>query len=161
MPTYGIREFTRDDLTLVARWLHTPEVVRWWGDPQQQILLLTEDLDEPRMRQWIVEHERQPFAYIQAYRPHAWPQSHLAHLPERAEVLDAFIGEPKMLGCGHGSAMLRVFAQRLRAEGAPVVAIDPAPDNHRARRAFARAGFVGEDVVNAGDGPAVLMLFSQ
>jgi aminoglycoside 6'-N-acetyltransferase len=156
---YRFREFTRADLPMITRWLHTPEVVRWWGDPQEQIVLLTEDLDEPQMRQWIVEHDRHPFAYIQAYGPHAWPQPHLNHLPERAEVLDAFIGEPAMLGRGHGSAMLRAFAQRLRAAGAPVVAIDPDPDNHRARRAFARAGFLGEEVVQTGQGPAVLMLF--
>jgi hypothetical protein len=30
-----------------ARWLCTPEVLRWWGNPKEQIDLITEDLDEP------------------------------------------------------------------------------------------------------------------
>jgi aminoglycoside 6'-N-acetyltransferase len=82
------------------------------------------------------------------------------HLPEGSEAVDAFIGEPDMLGRGHGGAFLRAFAQMLLAEGAPVVAIDPDVENHRARRAYTRAGFVGEDVVETGEGPAILMLFS-
>jgi len=64
-----------------------------------------------------------------------------------------------MLGHGHGSGFLRYLAKRLLAKGAPVVAIDPALDNHRARRAYARAGFVGQTAVETKNGPAVLMLF--
>ena len=56
---------------MVARWLRTPEVARWWGDPNEQLALVTEDLDEPLMRQWIAEYEGQPFAYMQAYPAHA------------------------------------------------------------------------------------------
>lgn len=159
MSPYSLRPFTHADLPMAARWLQSPEVVRWWGDPEEQLALLTEDLDEPLMRQWIVEHQGRPFAYVQAYPARAWPQSHLMHLPDGAEAIDAFIGEPDMLGRGHGGAFLRMFAEMLIAEGAPVVAIDPDPDNARAIRAYARAGFVGDDVVETGDGPAVLMLF--
>ena len=73
MSHYCFRSFVRADLRIVARWLRTPEVVRWWGDPEEQEALVTQDLDEPLMRQWIVEHERRPFAYAQAYPAHAWP----------------------------------------------------------------------------------------
>jgi aminoglycoside 6'-N-acetyltransferase len=159
MSPYCFRSFVRADLRMVARWLRTPEVVHWWGDPEEQEALVTQDLDEPLMRQWIVEHERRPFAYAQAYPAHAWPQPHLAHLPEGSAVIDAFIGEPAMLGRGHGSGFLRHLAKRLLAEGAPVVAIDPALDNHRARGAYAHAGFVRQTVVETKNGPAVLMLF--
>ncbi|MDQ3558113.1 MAG: acetyltransferase, partial [Pseudomonadota bacterium] len=148
-------------LPMAARWLRSPEVVRWWGDPEEQLALVTEDLHEPLMRQWIVEHRGHPFAYVQAYPARAWPQSHLMHLPDGAEAIDAFIGESDMLGRGHGGAFLRAFAEMLIAGGAPVVAIDPDLDNHRARRAYARAGFVGDDDVETGEGPAVLMLFSE
>jgi aminoglycoside 6'-N-acetyltransferase len=89
------------------------------------------------------------------------PQSHFRHLPDEAKAIDAFIGEPDMLGCGHGRAFLRVFAEMLISEGAPVVAIDPNLNNLRARRAYARAGFVVEEVVETPEGPSVLMLFQQ
>jgi aminoglycoside 6'-N-acetyltransferase len=161
MSAYRFRPFTVADLPLAEHWLRTPAVVRWWGDPAQQLALVREDLDEPLMQQWIVEHAGVALAYLQAYPARAWPQSHLAHLPDGAQVIDTFIGEAAMMGRGHGSAYLRALAGQLLAEGASVVAIDPARDNHRARRASARAGFVGEAVVQAAAGAVVVMLFSR
>jgi aminoglycoside 6'-N-acetyltransferase len=160
MSDYHFRPVTCADLPMVVRWLGTPEVMRWWGDPKEQIDLITEDLDEPLMRQWIVEHKGRAFAYVQAYRANTWPQMHLTHLPDGAVVIDAFIGEPAMLGCGHGSAFLHAVGEMLLAEGAPIVAIDPDCDNHRARRAYRRAGFVEESIVETANGPVVVMLFS-
>src|ERR1700720_1540663 len=84
MSAYHFRPLTRADLPMAVRWLGTPEVVRWWGDPKEQIDLITEDLDEPLMRQWIVEHEGRAFAYVQAYPAKTWPQTHLTHLPNGA-----------------------------------------------------------------------------
>jgi hypothetical protein len=45
MPAYRFRPFTIIDLPTIARWLR-------------------EDLDEPLMRQWIVEHGAQPLAWL-------------------------------------------------------------------------------------------------
>jgi aminoglycoside 6'-N-acetyltransferase len=156
---YHFRPFTRADLPLAARWLRTPEVVRWWGDPKEQIALITQDLDEPSMRQWIVEYKARPIAYVQAYHLDAWPQTHLLHLPNGTTAIDAFIGEPAMLGRGHGNAFLRALGEKLLAEGAPVVVTDPDCDNYRARRAYARAGFVGEEIVETDRGPVIIMRF--
>jgi aminoglycoside 6'-N-acetyltransferase len=161
MSAYHFRPLTCADLPMVVHWLGTPEVVRWWGDPKEQIDLITEDLDDPLMRQWIVEHEGRAFAYLQAYLANAWPQTHLTHLPNGAMIVDAFIGEPAMLGCGHGSGFLHAVGEKLIAEGAPIVAIDPACDNQRARRAYARAGFVEGSIVETAKGPVVVMLFSD
>jgi aminoglycoside 6'-N-acetyltransferase len=57
-------------------------------------------------------------------------------LPQGSRAIDSFIGWPSMVGCGHGSAYLGLLAQRLCAEGAPLVAIDSAADNLRALRAY-------------------------
>lgn len=130
MDQYRFRRFTNADLPMVERWLKTPEVARWWGEPEEELALLREDLAQPLMRQWIVEYQGRSFAYVQAYEAHAWPQSHLQHLLTGAQVIDAFVGEPGMLGCGHGSAFLRLLATILIEEGAPIVAIDPAVENY-------------------------------
>jgi hypothetical protein len=74
MLPYRFRSFTDADLPMVERWLKTPEVVRWWGDPAEQLAFLKDDLGEPLMQQWIVAHRERPFAYVQAYEAHAWPQ---------------------------------------------------------------------------------------
>ena len=67
MDVYRFRPFDRADLTTAERWLQTPEVVRWWGDPAHELTLLTEDLVQPLMDQWIVEFDGMSFAYAQAY----------------------------------------------------------------------------------------------
>lgn len=107
---YRFRPFTHNDLGRAASWLRTPEVVQWWGDPAEQLALLTENLEAPLMRQYVIEHVQRPFAYVQAYPAHAWPAPHLAHLPEGSEAVDAFVGEPDMLGAGHGGRFMRQFA---------------------------------------------------
>jgi aminoglycoside 6'-N-acetyltransferase len=156
---YRFRPFDRADLTTAERWLQTPEVVRWWGDPAHELTLLTEDLVQPLMDQWIVEFDGMPFAYAQAYCVHSWPQKHLEHLPADARAIDALIGVPEMLSKGHGGRFLRQLAMMLVEQGAPLVAIDPDADNLRARRAYARAGFKAEAILRAADGPVALMIF--
>lgn len=157
--TYSFRPAQHSDLPMLRRWLHAPEVVRWWGDPDEQAALLEGDLSEPLMVMRIVSLNGTPFAYAQDYDVGSWPQPQFADLPAGARAIDAFIGEPAMIGCGHGAAFLRLLAQRLIDEGAPVVAIDPDARNRRARRAYAKAGFVEQTIVTANDGPIAVMFF--
>ena len=156
---YDFRPATGQDLPLLRGWLRTPDCVRWWGDPDEQDALLREDLDNQLMTMRIVSFEGRPFAYAQDYDVASWPQPQFAHLPRGTRAIDTFIGEPAMIGRGHGAAYLRLLAERLISAGAPLVAIDPDADNVRAQRAYARAGFHGEAVVETTEGPAVVMIF--
>lgn len=158
---YGFRTPTLADMPMLRRWLGAPEVARWWGDPLEQEALLWEDLGNALMTMRIVSFEGRPFAYAQDYDVWSWPQPHFAHLPPGTRAIDAFIGEPDLIGCGHGSGFLRELARLLLDEGAPMVAIDPDADNLRARRAYARAGFIGDQVVQTLDGPVVVMLLGS
>ena len=157
---YSFRPAAHADLPLLERWLRTPEVVRWWGDPAEQLELLRGDLAEPRAAMRIVSFGQRPFAYAQHYDVHTWPQLHFAKLPPGSRAIDAFIGEPDMLARGHGAQFLKLLAEHLMHEGAPLVAIDPSVDNARARRAYEKAGFRCESVVDTAEGPAVLMIFA-
>jgi aminoglycoside 6'-N-acetyltransferase len=67
----------------------------------------------------IVSFEGRPFAYAQDYAVHVWPQPHFAHLPSGSRAIDSFIGEPDMIGRGHGStsAGAGAPAQRLSNTG--------------------------------------------
>jgi aminoglycoside 6'-N-acetyltransferase len=158
---YTFRQVTREDLSLLGVWLRTPEVVRWWGKPQEQAALLEEDLDEPGMVMRIVSFDGRPFAYAQHYAVHTWPHAHFESLPRGSRAVDAFIGDPDMIGKGHGSVFLRLLARQLMDEGAPVVAIDPDIQNLRARRAYHKAGFRGDTEVMTDQGPAILMIFER
>jgi aminoglycoside 6'-N-acetyltransferase len=156
-PDYVFRPMTPTDLSLIRRWLGTPEVARWWGEPDEQYALVSGDLDHPDMDQFIVALGDQPFGYIQCYGLSTWNQGFGAQ-PPKTRGIDQFIGEPEMIGRGHGSGFIRQFTDALLESGIPRVVTDPDPDNGRAVRAYAKAGFQSGRVVDTPDGPALLMV---
>ena len=155
--TYEFRPMTAADLPTIKRWLETPHVAEWWHDPAEQFELVSGDLDHPEVAQFIVAVDEQPFAYLQCWRLMNWANC-LGPQPDGTRGLDQFIGEAGMLGCGHGSAFVRAFAGRLLANGVPRLVMDPDPSNARAIRAYEKAGFRRDRVVDTPDGPALLML---
>ncbi len=153
---YVFRPMTSGDLAMVQRWLETPEVVRWWGQPDEQYQLVSGDLDHPDMDQFIVGLDGHPFGYIQCYALSTWNGGLGAH-PPKTRGIDQFIGVSDMIGRGHGSGFIRQFVDGLLEAGTPRVVTDPDPDNGRAIRAYTKAGFQSERIVDTPDGPALLM----
>jgi len=156
-PEYVFRPMSAGDLALVQRWLETPEVVRWWGQPDEQYALVSGDLDHPDMDQFIVAVDARPFGYIQCYPLSTWNQS-FGPQPSATRGIDQFIGISDMIGRGHGSGFIRQFVDGLLGQGIPRVVTDPDPNNVRAVRAYAKAGFRSERLVDTPDGPALLMV---
>lgn len=152
---YAFRRVTPDDLAMIAGWLAEPHVVRWWGDPAEQLALVSGDVTEPAMRLKIVSFEEGPFAYIQSYDPHAFDV--LTDQPKGVLGVDQFIGVPDMVGKGHGPRFIRAYADTLFEGGATRVVTDPDPENAVAIRAYEKAGFRREKLIETPDGPAVLM----
>lgn len=158
---YRFRKMTHADYPLLRGWLAQPHVAAWWGDPETELALFGRDIDGGATDMRIVELDGHPFAYVQDYDvdPSEMPQ--YADLPPGARGLDTFLGDPDCLGQGHGTRYLALRARQLRDEGAPVVAVDPAPTNHRAIAAYSRAGFRHRWVVTGETGEKVaVMTFS-
>ncbi|WP_249127216.1 GNAT family N-acetyltransferase [Bradyrhizobium sp. U87765 SZCCT0110] len=156
--TYSFAAMTAADLPTIRRWLATPDVARWWRDVDTQLALISADLDDPAMAQWIVSCGGRPFAYLQCYDCPDGFESGVGTQPACTHGIDQFIGEPDMIGRGHGSAFIRAFTDRLLASGTQRVITDPDPDNTRAVRAYEKAGFRKDRVVDTPDGPALLMV---
>ena len=157
-PVYQFRRMTGADLPLVRGWLAMPEVVEWWGDPDEQFELIREDLESLAMDQFIIAVDDRPFAYLQCYDPTAWPENGLGSHPSGTRGIDQFIGDPNMIGHGHGSAFIRQFTNGLLTAGTPRVLTDPDPANARAIRAYEKAGFLTEGLVDTPDGLSLLMV---
>ena len=157
MRSYAFRPMSARDLPTIKRWLGTPHVSQWWHNPSEQLELVSGDLDHPDMAQFIVSADGREFAYLQSYNLSAW-NTGFGHQPEGTRGLDQFIGEVDMLDRGHGSAFIRNFTDRLFAAGTPRVVIDPDPANARAIRAYEKAGFYRDRMVDTPDGPAQLMV---
>ena len=156
--TYEFRPMSADDLPLVQRWLETPHVAEWWREAGEQMELVSEDLNEPAMDQYVVAADSRPFAYLQCYVQTRWPENGLGEHPEGTRGIDLFIGEADMVGRGHGSALIRAFVDGLLGAGTPRVLTDPDLENARAIRAYQKAGFRADREVDTPDGRALLML---
>jgi aminoglycoside 6'-N-acetyltransferase len=156
-PDYAFRPMTTADLPLIQHWLTLPHVREWWGDPGEQYALVSGDLDEPAMDQYIVSVAGSPFGYLQCYDLTEW-NSGFGTQPSGTRGIDLFIGEPMMIERGHGSALLRCFADDRLRKGAPRMVTDPDPANGRAIRAYQKAGFEKDRMVETPDGRALLMV---
>jgi aminoglycoside 6'-N-acetyltransferase len=154
---YAFRPMGTSDLPMIRRWLEMPEVVRWWGDPDEQYELVSGDLAHPDMDQFIVALDGRPFAYIQCYALSTWNQG-FGEQPPAARGIDQFIGEDDMIGRGHGSGFIRQFVDDRLRDGIPRIVTDPDPENVRAVRAYEKAGFARERMVDTPDGLALLMV---
>jgi aminoglycoside 6'-N-acetyltransferase len=157
MTAYAFRPMSAADLPTIQRWLETPHVAQWWPDPSQQFELVSGDLGHPDMAQFIVTADVREFAYLQCYSLSAW-NTGFGPQPEGTRGLDQFIGEADMLDRGHGSALIRAFVDRLFAGGTPRAVTDPDPANARAIRAYEKAGFCRDRIVDTPDGAALLMV---
>jgi aminoglycoside 6'-N-acetyltransferase len=157
MPQYQFRSMSADDLPLVRHWLTLPHVREWWGDPDEQFGLVSEDMTHPAMDQYLVQLDHRPFGYLQCYRMTEW-NTGFGPQPDGTRGIDQMIGEPGMIERGHGSAFIRTFIESLLASGTPRVVTDPDPTNARAIRAYEKAGFVRDREVDTPDGIALLMV---
>ena len=156
-PDYAFRAMSVADLPMISNWLQTPEVLRWWGEADEQYELVSGDLTHPDMDQFVVSIDGRPFAYIQCYALSTWNQG-FGSQPPGTRGIDQFIGEPEMIGRGHGSHFIRSFVDELLLSGTPRVVTDPDPENRRAVRAYEKAGFERDRMVDTPDGPALLMV---
>ena len=158
MASYQFRPMSAEDLPLVKDWLARPHVREWWGDTFEQFELVSADLEVEAMEQFIVAAGERPFGYLQCYDPQVWPDNGLGEHPSGTRGIDQFIGEPDMVNRGHGSAFIRAFIEGLLAGGAPRIVTDPDPTNARAIRAYEKAGFAKDKLVDTPDGIALLMV---
>jgi aminoglycoside 6'-N-acetyltransferase len=141
------------DFPLARRWLLEPHVRRWWHDDPKEA-----DYPEGTLRDWaqairgedptdmfLIQIDGRPIGVLQSYRVQDYPDyvAELGELAETAASLDLFIGEPGLVGMGHGPALIREFLLRLAFEryGVSYCVIGPARANVAAIRAYEKAGF--------------------
>jgi aminoglycoside 6'-N-acetyltransferase len=138
---YSFRPVGHDDLPMLAVWLDRPHVAEWWDDKDDKVGEIRAAMTDPATHPYIVELEGRPIGYIQCYDPHLEEDHPYRDQPKGTLGIDQFIGEPELVGIGHGSRLIAAFVEGLFRRGAPRVVIDPHPANGRAIRAYEKAGF--------------------
>ncbi len=142
-----------DDYRLLVRWRGEPHVHAWW-DPDDPAPTYDEVVVEygPRVRgeestaACIIEVDERAAGYLQFYRWLPWADAEDA-LDIRADAdtfgLDIHIGEPDLIDRGIGSRAVDLICRHLEeVEGASWIALTTEVTNHRAQRAYEKAGFV-------------------
>lgn len=135
---YHFRKATILDLPLLLEWQSKSHVREWWGDAEPGN---KDEMRDSRVTRWIVEFNGKPFACMQDYSVHDWEGHYFSHLPNESRGIDQFIGDPNMVGCGHGSIFIKIRMEALFEAGAPVIATDPHPDNSHAIAVYSKLGF--------------------
>lgn len=149
-PDYAFEPLREEDLPLVERWLLEPHVRRWWQEDEADYPAGTlEELrsairgDDPA-REFLIRIDGRPAGQIQCYRTDDDPAYAAALALDRPAVgLDLFIGEPALIGLGHGPALLRQFVRDIIfvLYDVDICVIGPSTDNLPAIRAYEKAGF--------------------
>ena len=161
----SFRPLEMADLPMLHEWLCRPHVSEWW-QPSPTLAEVEEDFapmtDTGRdtTRGYIALLAGRPVGFIQCYvvmgSGDGWWED---ETDPGARGIDQFLANAEELGKGLGSAMVRAFVDRLFQDPQVTrVQIDPSPDNARAIRSYAKAGFVAKKEVMTPDGPALLML---
>ncbi len=141
-PSYGFRPLTHEDMPLLARWLVMPHVAAWWGDKEMEMKGIAETIDSVDTEPFIIELDGKPIGYIQSYDPHLDDgENPFQDQPTGTLGIDQFIGEPELVGKGHGTRLITEFVEMLFEEGAPRVILDPDPANKAAVRTYEKVGF--------------------
>jgi aminoglycoside 6'-N-acetyltransferase len=154
---YGFRPVTAEDLPMLSAWLEQPHVAEWWDDVDDKLAEIREAMLDPSTRPFIVELQGRPIGYVQCYDPHLEDDHPYRDQPKGTLGIDQFIGEPELVGIGHGSRLIATFTDGLFRDGAPRVIVDPDPANERAIRAYAKAGFRPLDRRTSVYGDALIM----
>jgi aminoglycoside 6'-N-acetyltransferase len=64
--TYQFRAMTAADLPLVQRWLNTPHVAQWWGDPVHGLAQIAQHIGDRAVDVFIVILDDIPIGYLQS-----------------------------------------------------------------------------------------------
>jgi aminoglycoside 6'-N-acetyltransferase len=154
---YAFRPVTDEDFGRIAAWLETPHIARWWEPAKDEIDRIGRHLIEDEVKPYIVSIDGRPAGYLQSYDPHAEADHPYGDQPPGTIGIDQFIGELDLIGLGHGPRLVAEFVRQRFEEGVPHVIADPDPGNHRAIRAYHKAGFRILDQRTSIYGPALIM----
>ncbi len=134
----------------MERWLLEPNVRRWWDEGEMDYPART--LEEYRRaihgedptRVFLTLIDGRPVGLVQSYRIDDHPEYAAAlALGWPAVGVDVFIGEPGLVGLGHGAALVRSFVRHVvfALYEVEVCVIGPSTENLPAIRAYEKAGF--------------------
>ncbi|MEP2703785.1 MAG: GNAT family N-acetyltransferase [Roseibium sp.] len=161
----SFRPVTEYDLPMLAEWLARPHWRQWWGDPETELGYIKDMLGgSDTTMPFIFQLDGEDKGYIQVWsigdqQGTEWVKEYpwLELLPGEAVGVDLSLAHPDEMSKGLGSKTLQAFVRKLRRDGHTRIIIDPDPGNHRAVRAYEKAGFKVIDDLIGRTGDSLIM----
>ena len=98
-----------------------------------------------------------PIGYLQTYDPHLEDDHPYQDQPTGTLGLDQFIGEPDLIGKGHGPGCLMSSCRCCLKKACLALSSILIPPTSQAIKAYKKAGFIAFDTRTSIYGPALLM----
>jgi RimJ/RimL family protein N-acetyltransferase len=163
----GFRRLRNADLHLMHRWLHTPHVARWYGEPgtleevSEEYSAYIEGREQ--VEPYLILYNDRPVGYIQSYRVSGDEEYERLVDIEDSAGIDLFIGEEDLLYKGLGPLVIRCFIEEtvFADESIGACIIDPDPENTAAIRAYEKVGFEYFKTAETSEGRLHLMKISR
>jgi aminoglycoside 6'-N-acetyltransferase len=128
-----LRRATQTDIPELARIRSAEEVRRWWRGDEDMTAAVAEDLDQPDVETFVIEHEGRVAGAIQ-WQAETEPDYRHANI-------DIYL-DPALHRRGLGSDAIRTLVRHLIADrGHHRLVIDPAADNTAAIGCYTKVGF--------------------
>lgn len=158
-PPWQLRVASVADTDLIHRWMHDPDVVRYWDQAWPRARWQAELAGQRagnHSRPCLLDYDGHRALYLEIYRVELDRLARYVSCGPADLGVHLAIGDPGQRGRGLGSAALRVVSDALLATDARVLA-EPAVDNTASVGAFERAGFVQCGQIVLPEKRAVLM----
>jgi RimJ/RimL family protein N-acetyltransferase len=139
---FTFRRLRAADLTRLEAWLAKSHVARWFGDPDDWLEEIAQNLDTDWITHLRADLDGAPAGFAQWYDTARAPSGLWSAEPAGTLGLDFLLGEPALLGRGLGTQLVSGLATLAveRTRAARLIA-DPEPGNVSSVRALERAGF--------------------
>lgn len=136
-----IREFKLEDLNILRVWLEQDYIQKFWGDPQDWIKEISENISADWVKYFIVECDT-PIGFLQYYETDIAPQGDWADEPIGTVGIDYLIGDKEYLGKGYGSKIVRLLVDFIKSKSEyDYIVADPIIENLSSIKVLENNGF--------------------
>lgn len=137
-----IRPFSIEDLELMSVWLNNKHVKVFFGDPDEWLDEIKENLTEQEWIKYFIVETDKPIGFAQYYDTQNAPTGTWSNEPPGTAGIDFLIGEPDYLGKGLGSKLIFNVIELLRATRKyKFIIADPDIKNKNSIRTLENNGF--------------------
>lgn len=136
-----IREFRLSDLVIMEAWLAQDYIQKFWGDPQDWIKEISENISADWVKYFIVECDT-PIGFLQYYETDRAPQGEWSNEPIGTVGIDYLIGDVEFLGKGFGSKIVRLLVDYIKSKNEyDYIIADPIVENIASVKVLENKGF--------------------